>query len=81
MRTTMTLEPDVTARVRELMARSGASFKETVNALLRRGLEAVASPPRARRFTIEARDLGARSGFDFDGVGDLLERLEGPHHR
>lgn len=81
MRTTMTLEPDIAARIRELMMRSGESFKETVNTLLRRGLEAAASPPQARRFTIEARDLGARAGLDFDDIGDLLEHLEGSHHR
>jgi uncharacterized protein (DUF4415 family) len=40
MRTTLTLDDDVVAKLKEEMRRSGRSFKETVNAVLRNGLNA-----------------------------------------
>lgn len=39
MRTTLTLEPDVEALVQEAMRQQGLSFKDAVNAGLRRGLK------------------------------------------
>ena len=35
----------------------------------------------AVRFTVEPRAMGARTGFDLDDVGGLLEILDGPAHR
>ena len=40
MRTTLTLNDDVAAKLREEGARRGTTFKATVNSCLRRGLEA-----------------------------------------
>ena len=40
MRTTVTLDPDVAARLRRLARERGASFKATINETLRAGLEA-----------------------------------------
>jgi len=40
MRTTVTLEPDVDARIRKLMRERGLSFKEAVNTAIREGLAA-----------------------------------------
>lgn len=44
MRTTLTLEPDVEALVQEAMRQQGLSFKEAVNAGLRRGLQRQEGP-------------------------------------
>jgi hypothetical protein len=44
MRTTLTLDPDVEALMREALHRSGKSFKQAVNDVLRAGL-APAQPP------------------------------------
>ena len=78
MRTTLTLEDDVAARVKTESQRSGRSFKEVVNDLLRRGLEAK-RPQRPRKpFSVRARPLGVRPGLDYDNVADLLEQIEGP---
>jgi hypothetical protein len=38
MRTTITLDPDVDALVKKLMAERGLSFKQAVNSLLRSAL-------------------------------------------
>lgn len=74
MRTTITLDPDVAARLRALMRERGLSFKEAVNAVLRRGLaegEAVSRP-----FRVEARPLGLRPGLDLDRALALAAALE-----
>ncbi len=80
MRTTLTLDEDVAAKLKEEMHARALSFKETVNLFLRRGLNRK-EPPRNLPFKVRARDLGARPGVDFDNVGELLDRLEGPDWR
>ena len=81
MRTTITLEDDVARKLKEEMRRSGRSFKETVNAALRAGL----NPPRQRHtrthFRVPARALGLRPGLDYDRISELVEHVEGPLSR
>lgn len=82
MRTTITLDEDVAAKLRTLVRRSGQPFKAVVNEALRRGL--VPAPARAARtaFRVSARDLGAtRPGVQLDDVGGLLDTIEGPLRR
>ncbi len=82
MRTTITLDEDVAAKVKAEMRRSGKSFKETINEVLRRGLLPRRQPGPRRPFRIRARDLGAlRPGLSLDDVAGLLERVEGEQHR
>lgn len=40
MRTTLTLDPDLVAALRERMRRSGTTWKEVVNEVIRTGLNA-----------------------------------------
>lgn len=68
------------ARVTREVARSGKPFKTVVNDAIRRGLHPQAKPDQPP-FRIHVRDLGARDGFDFDCVWDLLDRLDGPGAR
>ena len=82
MRTTLTLDEDVAARLLEEQRRLGVSFKEAVNQTLRQGLEQQASRPRQRRkFTVQARDMGRRPGLNYHNIGELLEQIEGSEHR
>ena len=81
MRTTLTLEEDVAARLREETRRRNTSLKETVNACLRRGLEAPTDEQLATPFTVEPRRMGLRAGLDLDDVGGLLDLLDGPTGR
>ena len=79
MRTTLTLDDDVMAKLKAEMKRTDKSFKETVNDLLRLGLSAKRGKPSQQKFVIEARDLGdTRPGISLDNVGELLDRLEMP---
>ena len=82
MRTTLTLDDDVAAKLKSKARRSGRPFREIVNEALRTGLaERPVTSPRAP-FVVKARDFGAvRPGLGLDDIGGLLERIEGPHHR
>jgi len=83
VRTTLSLDDDVAARLKSEIRRSGKTFKEVVNDLLRTGLSLRTREARRRpRFEIRPRDLGAlRPGLSLDNVGELLEAAEGPLHR
>jgi hypothetical protein len=81
VRTTLTLDDDVAAKIEVEVRRSGRSFKEIVNDLLRIALRTRRERERRRPFRVEPRDLGLRPGLGYDSVGDLLEQVEGPSHR
>jgi hypothetical protein len=82
VRTTLTLDDDVAAKLCAQARSSGKPFREVVNEALRRGL-AVGRPVGKRpAFVVPARDLGdLRPGLTLDNVGALLEEAEGPLHR
>ena len=81
MRTTLTLEDDVAAKLKQYCRRSGRSFKAAVNELLRSGLNAPRACEPEAPYRVEARPLRARPGIDLDNVGELLEQIDGPDHR
>jgi hypothetical protein len=80
MRTTITLDADVAAKVKTEMRFTGKSFKETVNSLLRRGVTA-RQHDKDEPFRVIARPMGERPGLNFDCISDLLEQLEGPFYK
>lgn len=81
MRTTLTLDDDVAAKLAAEVRRSGRSFKETVNSCLRRALTETSLRTAARPFKVKARDMGLRPGLDLDNVEELLDQVEGPNRR
>lgn len=81
MRTTLTLDDDVQARLEQKARREGKSFKEVVNYYLRLGLTARESYEPRRKFTVRARPMGLREGFSSASVAALVEEIEGPLHR
>ena len=81
MRTTLTLDEDVAARLKAESRRSGRSLKETVNEALRLGLERRPKRTQARRFRVKARPMGLRPGLSLDCTSALLEELEGPSYK
>lgn len=79
MRTTLTLDEDVMAKLKAEMKRTDRSFKQTVNDVLRLGLSAKRGASSSRKFVVEARSLGeTKPGIDLKNVGELLARLEHP---
>ena len=82
MRTTLTLDDDVAARLQAEARKSGRPFKVVVNDYLRAGLAQRRASKAAAPFRVEAMSLGAPlPGKDYDRIGALLEELEGPEHR
>jgi hypothetical protein len=82
MRTTLTLDEDVAAKLQAEARRSGRSFRDTVNDALRRGLASRRIRQPREPFRVKARDLGnLRPGLTLDSVADLIEQVEGPLHR
>jgi plasmid stability protein len=82
VRTTLTLDDDVAAKLRSQARRTGRPFKNVVNEVLRRGLASSPSAPPRAPFAVRARDLGrVKPGLGLDNIGELLEQVEGPLHR
>lgn len=80
MRTTLSLDEDVAAKISAEARRSGRPVRVVVNEALRAGLEGAVTrkPPPYR---VQAHDLGLRSGLEIDDMWGLIERVEGPEVR
>jgi plasmid stability protein len=81
VRTTLTLDDDVAAKIRAEARKSGRSFKQIVNEALRDGLLAKQSRKKLPPFKVKARPLGLRPGLNYDKISELIEEAEGPFHR
>lgn len=82
MRTTLTLDDDVAAKLKAESQRTGRPFRDIVNDTLRRGLANRRAAASRHPFTVIARDLGnLRPGLSLDNVAELIEQVEGPSHR
>ena len=77
MRTTLTLDDDVAARLRDLAHRRRLPFKEVVNSVLRRGLAAQErGAESARPFRVEVFRSPFRPGVDPVKLNQLSDELE-----
>ena len=77
MRTTLTLDDDLAARLRELAHRRKTSFKQVVNDLLRRGLTTPERSARlARTFRVRPFRSAFRPGVDPMKLNQLVDDLE-----
>ena len=81
MRTTLTLEDDVAAALKDEVRRTGRPFKAVVNELLRAAFQLRRKRREVPPFKVHARPLGVRAGLDYDRTAELVEQLEGPLHR
>ena len=82
MRTTLTLEDDVAARLQAEARRTGRSFKAVVNDHLRRSLVQRRRAKQIGPFRVLPRDLGGPfTGRSYDDVAARLEEAEGPERR
>lgn len=82
MRTTLTLDDDIAAKLKAEARRAGRPFRDTVNETPRRGLAARRVGSAQQPFQVATRDLGdLQPGLSPDNVGELLEQVEGPLRR
>lgn len=75
MRTTVTIDPELRTRVKELARERGVSFREALNDVLRRGLGRGVQPG-SQPYEVPARPLGLRPGIDLDKALALAAELE-----
>ncbi|MBO0819848.1 MAG: ribbon-helix-helix protein, CopG family [Nocardiopsaceae bacterium] len=73
MRTTVTLDPDVEARLREIARERGVSFKDALNNAIRAGLMASRG---TREYRTPSRSLGLRPGVNLDSALRIAADLE-----
>lgn len=76
MRTTLSLDDDLAALLKQEARQTGEPFKQVVNRYLRRGI--TAKQPSRKPFKVKPFNLGLPP---FEKVEELLEWLEGPDHR
>jgi hypothetical protein len=81
MRTTLTLDEDIAAKLQSEARKTGKPFKLIVNEMLREGFLAKRTKKALPPFKVKTRPLGLRPGLSYDCIGKLLEELEGPLHR
>ena len=76
MRTTLTIDDELAAALKEVARESGKSFKEVVNEALRRGLHAPKAGPETP-YRVKPVSMGsARADFDLDKALALADHLE-----
>lgn len=82
MRTTLTLEADVAARLDQLARKRRQPLKVVVNDALRAGLAAIDRPAAPRNaFHTTGFDLGPSLVGSLDNVEEVLARVEGEPHK
>jgi hypothetical protein len=74
MRTTVTLDPLLAKQIKDLARHRRASFKATLNEVLRRGLSKQPAP--AERFVVEPHSGGFRTDVDPGRLNQLVDELE-----
>jgi hypothetical protein len=74
MRTTVTLDPDVAAKLKEAAREQGISFKEALNSSVRRGFER--GEVRPRPYRIRPQKLGVRPGVNLVKALQLAGEME-----
>jgi Ribbon-helix-helix protein, copG family len=78
MRTTVTLDADVSAAVEQLRRERGIGLSEALNELVRTGLHKRDDRERPP-FKQHTFDMGAR--IDLSNTAEALDLLDGPDHR
>lgn len=72
----MTLDPEVAARVKSEIRRSGRSLRSVINDALKRGLGMRSQNPRPPRFEVHPHPFGFRAGIDLDRLNQLADELD-----
>jgi hypothetical protein len=74
MRTTVTLDPDVAAKLKQTARERGVPFKVALNDSVRAGLSSRAGTEQPYR--LPTRPLRVRAGIDLDRASRLADGLE-----
>jgi hypothetical protein len=82
VRTTLTLDDDIAAKLEAEARRSGLSFKEVVNTMLRIGIATRRGRLPRPGFKVKALQLEPLDpNLQFDNIEALLDQVDGPSRR
>jgi len=76
MRTTLTIDDDLAALLKQRARELGIPFKEAVNRTIRVGLGEAAKTHRGKPVKTVPHSFGLRPGIDPDKLGQLADELE-----
>jgi hypothetical protein len=76
MRTTLTIDDDLASILYRESRQKGLSFKELVNATLRRGLSQEQVTPPLSNVMTRPHAFGFKPGIDLDKLNQLADELE-----
>jgi hypothetical protein len=76
MRTTLTLDPEVSQRIEQEAREKGMSLDSVVNEVLRAGFGLAGDRQVRQPFRVQPHDFGFRSGIDLDKMNQLADELE-----
>jgi hypothetical protein len=75
VRTTLTLDDDIAAKLKAEARKSGEPLKQVVNRVLRTGLNVRAQAASVPPYKIKSRSLGSE-GFNYDKICELLAECD-----
>jgi hypothetical protein len=81
MRTTLTIDSDVSAMIEKLRREGNRSLKEIINDALRRGLLQAESSSTGRQFRQRTLASGRCRLANLDDIAEILTIAEGEHFR
>ena len=81
VRITVRLDQDVLEGVKQETRARGASFRDTLNDLLRTALLMPESKPRRSNFRVKPFHMGYRPELNYDDIEGLISYAEGEDHR
>ena len=76
MRTTLSLDDDVSAQLEAWRARQNLTFKQAVNSALRRGLSELSRPESRKPFRTKPIDMGPCRLPNLDNIWEVLDEVE-----
>jgi hypothetical protein len=76
MRTTLTIDDDLAAILHRESKRKGMTFKQVVNASLRRGLADEQKGSAKPKVVVRPHHFGFKPGIDMDKLNQLADELE-----
>ena len=77
IRTTVTLDEDIFARLKQASLAKGVSFKEMLNEAVRSGLTSMSLRTAPTTYTIKPESLGRPTVASLDNIGEVIATLEG----
>ena len=80
MRTTLTIDDDVSSAIERFQSQKGLKFREAVNVLLRSGLESVEKSPTSKPYSGPVFGSELAPGIDPNRMNQLADELEVEDH-